>query len=48
MNNLSPGNVFETIYVRGLFVEPPAIPAPAAFALFGLGLLGLVAVRRKA
>jgi hypothetical protein len=35
----------DTITLR--FGEPAAVPAPAALGLFGLGLAGLVAVRRR-
>jgi hypothetical protein len=35
-------------YVRVDLTQPEAVPAPAALGLFGLGLLGLAAVRRRA
>lgn len=41
--------MFENLLVANTGAPPPvAVPAPAGFALFGMGLLGLVAVRRRA
>ncbi|MBS0592194.1 MAG: PEP-CTERM sorting domain-containing protein [Proteobacteria bacterium] len=45
VNNASPGNVYETIYVRN---GRNAVPLPGTLALVGLGLIGAGALRRKA
>lgn len=50
LNNFSPDGVFTRRFAIDAIVsgEPAAVPVPAAFWLFGTGLIGLVAKRKKA
>jgi hypothetical protein len=45
VNNTSPGNVYETIFVRD---SGQQVPLPGTLALVGLGLIAMGALRRKA
>jgi hypothetical protein len=45
----TPGGGIPHLYHRAVFADPAvAVPAPAAMSLLGLGVLGLVALRRRA
>lgn len=49
VNNASPGNVYETIYVRNaLNDDGNAVPIPGTLLLAGLGLTLMGSLRRKA
>jgi hypothetical protein len=43
-----PGGTPAGFYVRADLVPTEVVPAPAALAMFGFGLLGLAAIRRRA
>jgi hypothetical protein len=46
--SLLPGGAPAGFFVRADLLQTEVVPAPAALALFGIGLLGLAAVRRRA
>jgi hypothetical protein len=47
-NAIFPGGFTAGLSVRADLLQTEVVPAPAALGLFGLGLLGLAAVRRRA